>query len=106
MSHGKHGMVGLLASLYALSTALSATSNVVPSIATNRRPANHDPGVAGVANGTATRSNNARTGSNPNRSRAWKIADFDGNLTGSTSGSDHANPSVINAITSSYDPSE
>jgi len=30
--------------------------------------------------GTATRSNNAFTGSGPNRCRAWKIADFDGGL--------------------------
>ena len=87
-------------------TTVSATSNVVPSIATNRRPANNDPDVAAVANGRATRSNNAFTGSNPNRSRAWKIADFDGNLTGSTPGSAHANPSVINPNTSSYEPSE
>ena len=87
-------------------TALSATSNVVPSIATIRRPARNDPGVSAVANGCATRSNNALTGSNPNRSRAWKIADFDGNFTGSTPGSDHANPSVNNPNTSSYEPSE
>ena len=54
-----------------------------------------------VANGWATRSNNAFTGSAPSRSRAWKIADFDGNLTGSTSGSAHANPSVNSPNTSS-----
>ena len=42
----------------------------------------------------------------PNRSRAWKIADFDGNFTGSASGNDHANPSVNKPTTSSYEPSE
>ena len=70
-------------------------------MATNRRPASNDPGVSAVANGPATRSNNACTGSDPNRSRAWKIADFDGSLTGSAPGSAHANPSVINPNTSS-----
>ena len=79
---------------------------MVPSIATIRRPARNDPGVAAVANGCATRSNNAFTGSNPNRSRAWKIADFDGNRTGAAPGSAHDNPSVNNANTSSYEPSE
>ena len=85
---------------------MSATSRHVPSIATIRRPASHAPGVPTVANGAATRSNNAFTGSDPNRSRAWKIADFDGNFTGSASGNDHANPSVNKPTTSSYEPSE
>ncbi len=76
-------------------------------MATSRRPASHDPGVAAVASGFATRSNRALTGSAPSRSRAWKIADFDGNATGSTSGPRpaHAIPSVIRPSTSSYDPS-
>ena len=88
-------------------TTVSATSNVVPSIATNRRPASHEPGVTSVANGRATRSNNPRNGSAPKRSRAWKIADFDGDFTGPASpDSAHASPSVINPITSSYEPSE
>jgi hypothetical protein len=59
-------------------SAVSATSKVVPSMASTRRPANHDPGVSGPANGRATRRNNASTGSAPRRARAWKIADFDG----------------------------
>ena len=60
----------------ALST-VSATSRHIPSMATNRLPASHAPDVAGVANGTATRANSSASGSNPNRARAWKIADFD-----------------------------
>jgi hypothetical protein len=32
-----------------------------------------------VAIGRATAANNPATGSAPNRARAWKIADFDGN---------------------------
>jgi hypothetical protein len=80
---------------------LSATSSIVPSIATNRRPARNDSAESSVANGRPTRSNSALTGSAPNRSRAWKIADFDGNRTGSTPRSDQARPSVINPITSS-----
>jgi hypothetical protein len=70
-------------------------------MATNRRPASHDPGVASVANGRATRANNALNGSTPSRSRAWKIPDFDANFGGASPPADHARPSVINAITSS-----
>ena len=88
-------------------STVSATSNVVTSIATNRRPASHEPGVASVANGRATRSNNPFNGWAPKRSRASKIADFDGNFPGpATPDSAHASPSVINAITASYEPSE
>ena len=39
------------------------------------------PASTRLANGAATRRNNASTGSDPNRARAWKIADFDGNST-------------------------
>jgi hypothetical protein len=49
-------------------------------MATIRRPASHDPGIAGVASGVATRANNAARGSWPSRCRAWKIADFDGGV--------------------------
>ena len=63
-------------------------------------------GLPTSANGAATRSNNTFTGSDPSRSRAWKIADFDGNFTGSASGNDHANPSVDKPTTSSEEPSE
>ena len=70
-------------------------------MATNRRPASHALGVPVVANGCATRSNIALTGAAPNRSRAWKIADFDGIASGAASGSAHANPSVIRPNTSS-----
>jgi hypothetical protein len=86
-------------------TSVSATSRQVPSRATRRRPPSHAPGVSAVANGCATRANNAFSGSACNRSRAWKIADFDGNFTGGAPGNDHANPSVINPSTSSYEPS-
>ena len=41
----------------------------------------------------------------PQPCRAWKIADFDGNTTGASPDA-HANPSVNNANTSSYEPSE
>jgi hypothetical protein len=58
-------------------SSLSATSRQVPSIATRRRPTNHEPGESGVARGRATRTNSSRTGSAPSRARAWKIADFD-----------------------------
>ena len=81
-------------------SAVSATSRHVPSIATNRLPASHAPGVDAVANGRATRRNNASTGSEPSRGRAWKIADFDGSTTGAAP-DDHDNPSVNNANTSS-----
>lgn len=81
-------------------SAVSATSRQVPSIATIRRPASQAPGAAGSANGRATRSNSAFTGSAPNRARAWKIADFDGNFGGS-SPDDHDRPSLNNASTSS-----
>ena len=60
-------------------TGVSATSRQVPSIATSRRPASHTPGVSGPPIGRATRANNAANGSDPNRSRAWKIADLPGN---------------------------
>ena len=80
---------------------VSATSKVVPSIATIRRPARNEPRVSLVANGRATRSKSALTGSKPSRSRAWKIADFDGNRTGSAPGSDHDKPSVNRPSTSS-----
>ena len=70
-------------------------------MATNRLPASHAPDVAGVANGTATRANSSASGSNPNRARAWKIADFDGNLIGSASPDTHDNPSVNKPSTSS-----
>ena len=86
-------------------SAVSATSRQVPSIATNRRPANHAPGAPRTANGAATHSNNARTGPNPNRARAWKIADFDGNFIASASDT-HDKPSVNNDNTSSYEPPE
>ncbi len=86
-------------------SGVSATSRHVPSIATRRRPANQQPGAPTSANGTATRSNNAATGSVPRRARAWKIADFDGNTTGSSPDA-HDNPSVNNDRTSSYEPSE
>ena len=64
----------------AVFAVVSATSRHVPSIATSRRPASHTPGVVAVAIGLATRANNAANGSDPSRARAWKIADFDGNL--------------------------
>lgn len=46
------------------------------STATSRRPASHTPGIASVPIGAATASNNALTGADPNRARAWKIADL------------------------------
>ena len=82
-------------------SALSTTSNVVPSIATSRRPANHAPGVASDATGAATRRNNASTGSGPSRARAWKIADFDGNFHDCDQPDCHDNPSVNSDSTSS-----
>jgi len=59
---------------------VSATSRHIPSIATNRRPASHTPGVCSPPIGLATRSNNAANGSDPSRARAWKIADLLGGL--------------------------
>lgn len=59
---------------------VSATSRQVPSIATRRRPASHVPGMPSAPNGLATRVNNAATGSDPNRARAWKIADLLGGV--------------------------
>ena len=52
--------------------AVSATSRHVPSIATRRRPASHDPGVPGPASGRATRAKRSRTGSN--RAGGWASA--------------------------------
>jgi len=59
---------------------VSATSMQVPSIATSRRPASHTPGACSAPIGRATRLNNAAYGSDPNRARAWKIADLLGGL--------------------------
>src|SRR5680860_877797 len=87
-------------------STVSATSTHVPSIATSRRPASHDPGVSGSASGAATRRNNASTGAAPNRARAWKMPDFDGGTYDSAHPDDHDSPSVSWAITSSYEPSE
>ena len=70
-------------------------------------PASHAPGVADrrqrLQRPDRTTPSAARA---PTASRAWKIADFDGNFTGSASRNDHANPSVNNPSTSSYEPSE
>src|SRR5680860_854815 len=87
-------------------SGVSAVSTQVPSMATNRRPASHADGVDSAAIGTATCLNSSQRGSEPNRTRAWKIADFDGNLGGSPPGSAHDRPSVNNDNTSKYDPSE
>jgi hypothetical protein len=58
-------------------SAVSATSNVVPSMAMILRPASHAPLVAVVATGAAARMNNCRSGSTPSRRRASVIdADF------------------------------
>ena len=65
-----------------------------PSIATNRRPASHTEAIPGVPIGLATRTNNASNGFGPSRARAWKIADFDGNVKLSSQPEAHDNPSV------------
>ena len=83
----------------------SARSRQNPSSATSRRPASHAPGVDSNANGTATRSNNPRTGSCPSLVRAAKIADFTGARGCSCHPEPHASPSRICDSTSSYDPS-
>ena len=54
----------------------------------------------------ATRSNNAANGSEPNRARAWKIADLLGGRYSSCQPEAHDSPSVSWASTSSYEPSE
>src|SRR5665811_2355544 len=64
---------------------VSATSRHDPSIATSRRPAKNAPRVSGVAIGVATVSNSTWIGSYPKRSRAWKIAEAEGNPGGSQS---------------------
>ena len=64
-------------------TTLSATSRHVPSIATSRRPASHAPGVSTVANGARDPVEQRLHRLGPQPFRAWKIADFDGNFTGS-----------------------
>jgi hypothetical protein len=87
-------------------TAVSATSSIVPSIATNLRPAKNADGDPTPANGRATRTNNARTASNPRRRRAWKIADPDGAVHDRRHDDNQLNPSVKLANTSSYEPSE
>jgi hypothetical protein len=87
-------------------TGVSATSRQHPSIATSRRPASHTPGIASVPIGVATRANNAANGSEPNRVRAWKIADLLGGRYSSCQPEAHDSPSVNWASTSSYEPSE
>jgi hypothetical protein len=62
--------------------------------------------VCGPANGRATRENKPASGADPNRSRAWKIADFPGNRYTSRHPDAHAKPSVSWDNTSSYEPSE
>lgn len=64
-------------------------------------PSQPHPGVASVPIGRATRSNNAFTGSAPNRARAWKIADLLGALYVWVHPDAHDNPSVNCASTSS-----
>jgi len=61
--------------------SVSCASSVVPSRLTTRRPRQNAPGVAGPANGPATFSNNSRSGSAPNRARAFDNASSDGILT-------------------------
>ena len=73
---------------------VSATSRHIPSIATNRRPASHTPGVCSPPIGFANRSNNAANGSAPNRVRAWKIADLLGGVSVSVHPEAHESPSV------------
>ena len=88
-------------------STLSATSTVVPSIATNRRPANQRTRHRGTdPSGVATRRNSASTGSGPSRARAWKIADFDGSFHDCDQPDRHDSPSVNSDSTSSYEPSE
>src|SRR3954469_730479 len=82
-------------------SSLSATSKVVPSIDTSRRPANHAPGVDNDANGTATRRNNTRSGSAPNLTRAWNNPELDGNTYFSRQRDTHDKPFTSCAKTSS-----
>src|SRR3954454_22783355 len=91
---------------YSAFAAVSATSRQVPSIATRRRPASHTAGIRSVPIGLATRSNSAANGSDPNRDRAWKIADLLGGEYVSCHPEAHDSPSVSWASTSSYEPSE
>ena len=60
----------------------------------------------GPRSGVATRANNAANGSDPNRARAWKIADLLGSGYSSCQPEAHDSPSVNWASTSSYEPSE
>ena len=57
---------------------VSATSRVVPSIASTRYPRYHAPLVSGVANGRATSTNSRRSGSAPSRALALAIAGVEG----------------------------
>ena len=86
---------------YAVFSWVSATSSVVPSMATSRRPANHDPGVLAVAKGRATLAKSSRKGSEPRRARAWKMPDFDGSVHDSDQPDVHESPSVSWEKTSS-----
>jgi hypothetical protein len=59
-------------------SSVSGTSSTNPSIAISRRDRSHAPFVPCPARGTATRSNNSRSGSGPSRCLAWVIAEVDG----------------------------
>ena len=63
-------------------------------------------GVPLPASGRATRANSRAIASAPRRSRACEIAALLASRRGSSPRSAHANPSEINASTSSYEPSE
>lgn len=79
---------------YSSLAGVSATSRHIPSMATRRRPASQTPGVWPPPIGLATRLNNASTGSEPSRARAWKIADLLGGVYVSLQPEAHESPSV------------
>ncbi|GAA3369933.1 hypothetical protein GCM10017744_091670 [Streptomyces antimycoticus] len=58
--------------------SLSATSQHVPSTASNRKPRQNAPGVASVAIGLAVVAKSTRNGSQPSRCRARNSEDFAG----------------------------
>lgn len=66
-----------------------------------RRPCNYAPGVPGTAIGRATRSNNNRNDSAPNRIRAFGIAPVVGTVQSFRHDPDDRTPCVSFGITSS-----
>jgi hypothetical protein len=80
---------------------VSAKSRRVPSIATSRRPASHNPGLFSFGQGARHAGEEIPHGLEPQPGPRLKIADFDGVTQDSDHPEDHESPSVSCANISS-----